>query len=592
MRIPEDRIDAVRTAADIVSVVQEYVTLRKRGQNYFGICPFHEEKTPSFSVHPGRQIFHCFGCGKGGNVISFLMEIERISFVEAVQRLAEKFGIPLPVVQDEGEGPSESELLTRANGLAKDYFHRQLKQAGTPGARAAREYLKSRRYTDEVVDRFTLGYAPDGWENLAAEARKSGLSQGTFLKAGLLKEGKERGKPYDTFRHRLIFPIRNLSGRVIGFGGRRLREETEGPDSAKYINSPETAVYRKGRELYGLWEARNEIRRRELAVIVEGYTDAVSLTTADVDIVVASLGTSLTDGQAALLHRFTEHAVLMYDSDEAGLAAARRAVDVLVEAGITPRIVILPEGDDPDSYVQREGGEAVWKQINEAKSAVDFQLLLAERRKTPPAKAAKELVATAAKIRSPIEQELFLKETAEKTGISLDSLLRELPRRRTATMRSGTDREAWPRETVETYLTRVLIRQPGIREEIFEEWSPEDMSDRKLKEIVTVLHAQWNEGQHREPETLLDRFPDAPERDFISSCLSDEQNGDDPKQLDLDRREARDCLRRMELDRVKAEIAVVKREMAKEPDKLDLMTRIRTLTEKQEKLKTELRSPN
>ena len=229
----------LRAVTDIVSVVQQYVSLKKKGQNYFGLCPFHQENSPSFSVHPGRGIFRCFGCGKGGNVFGFLMEVERITFFEAVKLLAEKAGIKLPTYKEAtDEGPSESELLIRGNGMAKDFFHQQLINAKSAGAQDAKAYLAGRGYGNDVIERFTLGYAPDAWESLAEHARASNFPLPVLVKAGLLKEGSQTGKPYDAFRHRVMFPIRNLAGRVIGFGGRRLREEAEGPDSAKYINSP------------------------------------------------------------------------------------------------------------------------------------------------------------------------------------------------------------------------------------------------------------------------------------------------------------------------------------------------------------------
>ncbi|MFH1010359.1 MAG: CHC2 zinc finger domain-containing protein, partial [bacterium] len=254
MPLSPETIQEVRQATNIVDLVGQYVTLRLRGHNHFGLCPFHEEKTPSFAVHADRQIFRCFGCGTGGNVFGFLMEIEKISFIEAVRMLAQKAGIALPRYDERTEeGPSEAELLAKANTLARDFFHQQLLARSTTGAREAYDYLMGRGYTPEVISKYMIGYAPAGWDALASHARTKGLDLGIFIRAGLLKEGRESGRPYDAFRHRLMFPIRNLSGRVIAFGGRRLSEEGDEANEAKYINSSETAIYQKGRELFGLW---------------------------------------------------------------------------------------------------------------------------------------------------------------------------------------------------------------------------------------------------------------------------------------------------------------------------------------------------
>jgi DNA primase len=267
-----------------------------------------------------------------------------------------------------------------------------------------------------------------------------------MIKAGLLKEGRETGRPYDAFRDRIMFPIRNLSGRVIAFGGRRLHDEKDGEPSAKYVNSPETSVYSKGRELFGLWEARNEIRRQDRAIIVEGYTDAISLVAAGIPIVCASLGTSLTENQARLIKRFTQNVYVLYDGDDAGLNAAKRASDILLTVGTSPRVLILPEDEDPDSFVKKRGSEAVWEIFNHAPSPVEFQLHLARRAKIPAAQTAKDLVQSAANILSPVEQETFLREVSSKTGISMDALLRELARNRTkpAAQPQQQRSEIWP----------------------------------------------------------------------------------------------------------------------------------------------------
>jgi DNA primase len=566
VRIPEDKIEDVRAATDILSVVQSYVTLKKRGQNYFGLCPFHQENTPSFAVNPGRQIFRCFGCGRGGNVFAFIMELERISFVEAVRMLAEKAGIELPAPRaDEREAASETDELVRANGMARDFFHQQLADGTSAGAEESRRYLNARGYGKEVIERYLLGYAPDSWDALAQHAHAAGISHSILLQAGLLKEGKEKNRPYDAFRHRIMFPIRNLSGRVIAFGGRRLREE----ESAKYINSPETAVYRKGRELFGLWEARNEIRTRGEAILVEGYTDCLSLVMAGVSVTVASLGTALTEQQARLVKRFTDKVYILYDGDDAGLGAARRAIDVLLAAGAAPQVLVLPEGEDPDSFVRKQGGEAIWKLRNDAFSPIEFQLFLMKRRNASTGDAVRELVASAALISSPVEQDVFLRDIAAKTAVSADALRRELARMRTPArvIEEMVPRGKWPLPSPLTALTRVLVRSTELRPLIFEKWTPADIADPHLAELLTELYREWQAENIREPQTLLDRFPESPMREFLAECLYEsEEDTDDERALEIDRKIALDCLNMLEADKLRALIAEKKRRLAEAPD--------------------------
>lgn len=586
MRIPEDKIEEIRVAADILAVVQEYVTLKKKGQNWFGLCPFHTEDTASFSVNPSRGIFKCFGCGRGGNVIGFLMEVERVSYVEAVRMLAQRLGIELPVYRG-GEGEeSDSDRLVRANGLARDFFHRQLVERKDAGAEQARAYLKARGYGKDVIERYLLGYAPDSWDALTEHARAAGIPLAVLTLAGLIKEGKEKNRPYDAFRHRIMFPIRNLAGRVIAFGGRRLREEE---DSPKYVNSPETPVYRKGRELFGLWEARDAIRRQDAAILVEGYTDCLSLVMAGVSIAVATLGTALTEQQARLIRRFTSSVFLLYDGDDAGRAAARRAVDVLLAVGVRPRVLMLPDGEDPDSFVQAQGGEAVWKLRNEAAlSPVEFQIALAKRDKTARGEAAKQLVASAALIASPVEQDVFLQEISAKTRISLDALRRELAHVQPAPRTARDDdipRGKWPEPGPFSTLLRVLVRRPELRGDVFQEWQPRDIADANLSQLANGLVAEWMRGDTSDAEHLLDEFPESPLREFIVDSLYETENAHgEERALEIDRQVAQDCLRALKADELRGEIRELKERLARE-DSPELLAQMQALLQQEKELR-------
>ena len=363
-RIPEELIDSIRSQADIVDVVSDYVTLRKAGKNYKGLCPFHDEKTPSFSVNPERQIYHCFGCGKGGNVFSFLMEHENVTFVEAVRHIARRLNITIPDTYREREAGSEAESLAQATRFAARFFHERLLNAGRDSI--VRRYTERRGLTEKTVKSFGLGYAPDSWNDLLNAARKQGIDAALLVKAGLAKTGEQR--TYDAFRKRLIFPIQAPSGRVVGFGGRALSDE----DQPKYLNSSESPIYRKSQVLYGLYQARDALRQRGRVLVVEGYMDLLGLYEQGVLGAVALCGTALTREQARLLARYGQQAFLVYDSDQAGVRATWRAIEPLVESGLWTRIVRLPEDYDPDSYVREHGPDGFMKLVDSADSIADF----------------------------------------------------------------------------------------------------------------------------------------------------------------------------------------------------------------------------
>ncbi len=351
MRIPEETIEAIRAAVDIVEVVGEYVSLRRRGANWFGLCPFHEEKTPSFSVNPRLGIFKCFGCGVGGDVFAFIQQIEGVNFAEAVHMLAERAGIPIPESEAETDDPRPA--LYHALRFAARFYFEQLSHPET--GRAARAYLKHRGIQPESVRRFGLGYAPDAWEALLQAATAAGIRPEVLEEAGLILPRRERGGYYDRFRHRLMFPIFSHTGRVVGFGGRLLASNSEQP---KYINTPETPVYHKGRILYGLYQARQALREQAEAILVEGYTDVITLHQAGITHAVATGGTALTPDQARLLARYVRRVVLLYDADTAGQQATLRSIELFLERGLSVYVVPLPPGEDPDSFVRAQGARA------------------------------------------------------------------------------------------------------------------------------------------------------------------------------------------------------------------------------------------
>jgi DNA primase len=368
----------VKTQADIVRVVGEYVRLKKSGQNFMGLCPFHSEKTPSFAVHPVKQIYHCFGCGVGGDVFSFVMALEKCEFPEAVRIVAEKCGIPIPKPRprspEEGRATQQRSALVEMHSVAGAFFARQLE--ATPEGKAARAYLEDRGLDASAIEQFGLGYAPSAGDALLRHLKQKYPEQLLELSGLCIRD--PGGRLYDRFRRRIIFPIANESGKVIAFGGRAL-----GDDLPKYLNSPETPIYSKSNVLYNLHRAKEPIRQRDFAVLVEGYMDTIAVARAGVGNVVASCGTSLAEQQTKLLVRFTRRVVVNYDPDVAGQAATERSLSLLLEQGFDVRVLALPAlGDrpaDPDLYIRQQGAEAYQKLLGGAPAYVDYLIARARQ---------------------------------------------------------------------------------------------------------------------------------------------------------------------------------------------------------------------
>lgn len=365
-RIPDELIDRIREAVDIVDVVSEHVQLTQRGRNFVGLCPFHDDHDPSLNVSQEKQIYKCFVCDAGGNVFSFLHDIEGISFVEAVRKVGGLVGIEIPQAGRTDADEEAFDAIYSVVDLARKYFHHLLTK--DPAGRVAKDYLASRGVTEESIHHFTLGYAPNRWDGFLRVATKRGHDVQVLEKAGLVVARREGSGYYDRFRHRVVWPIRAQTGRTVAFGARALDPD----EQAKYLNSPETPIYHKSNILYGLWEGRDAIRTEKRAIVVEGYMDHLALVQQGIQNVVATSGTAVTAQHGRLLKRFTEHAVLVFDGDSAGSAAAVRGVAPLIESGVDVRIVSLVDEHDPDSYVQSEGRDAFRGLVDNAMPAMDF----------------------------------------------------------------------------------------------------------------------------------------------------------------------------------------------------------------------------
>jgi DNA primase len=417
MRIPENKIEEIRSAANIVDVISGYVQLRKRGRNYIGLCPFHSEKTPSFTVSEEKQIYHCFGCHAGGNVFRFLMDYEKISFVEAVQELASQLGITVEYDSTPGdEKQTEQELLYDINTEAAKYFFNNLHNSEE--GEIARKYLQERKIKTQTMKTFGLGYALRGWENFLNFAKEKKLDLEKVTELGIvIKSDDERY--HDRFAGRLIFPIFSPNGRVVAFAGRILDEKEK---AAKYLNSPESLVYIKGRILYGLSFAKDEIRKLDKAILVEGYMDLISLYQSGIKNAVAVSGTSLTEEQVQLLSRYTKNVVLLFDADTAGIKAAMRSIELLLKKDIEVKIATLTGGEDPDSYINKYGKEKFEETISYAQNFLEYQSEYFEKEgmfedSAKMTESIRELVKSAALINDELKRNLLIKSIAKKFNL-------------------------------------------------------------------------------------------------------------------------------------------------------------------------------
>ncbi len=431
MSISKLTTDKVKERVDIVEVIGDYVPLKKKGQNLWACCPFHGEKTPSFSLSPTKQIYKCFGCGKAGDPIQFVMDIEGIGFQEAIRQLAGKYGIEVEeeanLSPEQNLEQSERESLFIAVNFAKDFFVKNLDTE--EGKSIGVSYFKERGFTSQIIQKFDLGYAMDGWDHFLKAAKSAGYQEEILLKAGLIlqKEG-EPERLYDRFRNRVTFTIHNVSGKAIGFGARILTKDKNQP---KYINSPETPIYHKSDVLYGMFQAKKAIRDQDNCYLVEGYTDVVSLHLSGIENVVASSGTSLTDGQIKMIRRFTNQVTVLYDGDSAGIKASLRGIDLLLEGGLNVKAVVFPDGEDPDSYSRKVGSQAFQEYLKvNSRDFIGFKIGLyqEEIEKDPIRKAGiiREVVQSIAKIPDPIIRSVYAKEASGLLGIEEEILHAEL----------------------------------------------------------------------------------------------------------------------------------------------------------------------
>lgn len=513
MYYPEELIEEVRTRNDIVEVISGYVRLQKKGSNYFGLCPFHNEKSPSFSVSPGKQMYYCFGCGAGGNVITFLMEYENQTFPEAVRTLAQRAGIALPEADDSKEArqaDSRRAKLLEINKEAAKYFYYQLRtERGSVGM----EYLRKRELSDETMNHFGLGYANKYSNDLIQYLKSKGYSEDLIRDAGLCNVDEKHGM-YDKFWNRVMFPIQDINHRVIGFGGRVM-----GDGKPKYLNSPETEIFDKSRNLYGLNFARTS--RKGNVILCEGYMDVIAMHQAGFTQAVASLGTAFTSGQASLLRRYANEILLSYDSDGAGVNAALRAIGILKEAGMIGRVINLEPYKDPDEFIKALGGEEFQKRLDHAENSFFFELRQLQKNydlSDPEQKTAfhREIARKLCTFSEEVERENYIEAVAQKYHISFENLRRLVGTYAAQTglaqpvirPKSGVQKKNTAAEGVKNsqkLLLTWLVEQPQLYRQISKYISPKDFTEGLYEKVADRLFEELEQGNIN-PASIISMF--------------------------------------------------------------------------------------
>ncbi len=539
-RFSENQVDEIRRSINIVHYISQYVQLKKAGVNYKGLCPFHQEKTPSFMVNPARQIYHCFGCHKGGNVYSFIQDYEKIDFGDALHRAADYAGVSLKEYRRDPEQESLFKKLYDLNRLAADFFKEKLAKSNTAGG-----YLSQRNLKPETVAAFELGYAPAGYESLLTELLRRGARPEEAAQLGLIQKRDEQQTYFDKFRHRLMFPFHHPSGNIIGFGGRKIDEEQQ----PKYLNSPESPVYQKGRILYGLHVAEEAIRSQGFAVLVEGYFDLLRLVDAEFKGAVASSGTAFTNAQAKLLSRYCREVFIAYDGDEAGQKAAIRSAQILEAEKMEATIVLFPDGHDPDSFVLKHGIRAFQKLLETQKNPFAFQIeKYLHDHPQPSIQEKEEFIREALgyikSLSNPLKAGLYVQMLSEKLQIHESFLLEQLPGGKPQQWKS----KAAPRRTEPESFKNIKVKsieeqaEAGIiglltggnaetRSLILEELHSEDFTGQLSGQIFRLVLDAIEETGRLDSGQILDYFQDEPEKQQQVAALFFQEFADEKRSV-------------------------------------------------------------
>ncbi|MDO5392278.1 MAG: DNA primase [Eubacteriales bacterium] len=537
MRYSDDIIEEVRVKNDIVDVISQYVKLQRKGSSYFGLCPFHNEKTPSFSVSPAKQMYYCFGCGAGGNVFTFIMEYENFSFGEALKFLADRAGVELPQIEYSKEAQAQANLrssLLEIQKAAASYFYYNLRREN---GKTAYHYLKNRGLSDETMKKFGLGYSDKYSDDLYQYLKKKGYSDELLLESGLFQADERKGI-YDKFWNRVIFPIMDVNSRVIGFGGRVMGEGTP-----KYLNSPETKIFDKSRNLYGLNIARTS--RKKQLIICEGYMDVISMHQAGFTNAVASLGTALTSGHASLIKRYTDEVLLLYDSDEAGVRAALRGIPILRSAGVKSKVVNLKPYKDPDEFIKAEGPERFEERLSKAMNSFLFIVQTRESQydlSDPQGKTDfyRDIAARLLEFEEELERNNYIEAIARKYGVGMEELkkmVNQLAMKGTAAQNYSRPREVRKKEGTresgveksQKLMLTWMVSYPQIFSVVEEFLSPEDFTTPLYHRVAKMLFQQAR-GEGINPAKLLNQFMDSQEQSEVASLFNATLHLESPKE--------------------------------------------------------------
>jgi len=578
---PQYFIDDLKTRADLVRIIQPYAAdLKKKGANWMACCPFHQEKTPSFSVNPAKGFYKCFGCGKGGTAFNFLMEMEGLNFPEAVRRVAEISGIMLPEpVDDEvyerskkqrDEKKQLADQVVELNQIALEFWEKEL-QGKSKAAKQARNYLLGRGISDEIQKQFRIGYSPDKWDGLLTVLRDFGADEKLIAQSGLVSVNEEKDRVFDRFRGRIMFPVHDVNGRPIAFGARAL-----GSDEPKYLNSPETPAYVKGEHLYGLFQSKDEIRKKKFAILVEGYLDLIALAQFGVTNVAASLGTAFTDAQAKLLHRFTDRVVINYDGDDAGLKAARRAIEHLLPQDLDVKVLVLPDGKDPDDFIRENGADSYNTQRGNALTFMRFALDASVKGRNlsnarQKAEAIEDFLPVIAAIRNNIQRRESFDQAMTFFHIDDAPLKRELwdslGKIHSGDVQAVTQkisRVARAKITVaERHLLELLVFDSELRDTIIPLLEPSDYENLATAELFEAFISIHNERQQIEPETLMNHVGDDETMlDLAHSLLTGKPQRDKNDSIDNVLNEAENCVFSLRNMAISNRITEISREAA------------------------------
>ena len=572
--IPDDVVEEVRARADIVDIVGQVVDLKKSGKEFKAKCPFHEERTPSFYVVPDKGFYKCFGCGQSGDVFTFVMERMGLDFVEAVKHVGKRAGVEVREVKTGRPEEDPDRPLYELNAFARQWFVDQLQDPEE--GRAARDYLAERGIDQETIERFGLGWAPDDWRALRNACAHHDFDDDLLLEVGLLNQSERAKQPYDRFRARVIFPIEAVSGKTVAFGGRLLGSDTS--DAPKYLNSPESPIYHKGRLLYGLSWGRHAVRREDSALVVEGYMDLVALAAAGFENVVATLGTSMTQEHARLLGRYSKKILLLFDSDRAGLKATFRAGDILLEAGLHPSVVTFPPGEDPDTLVRKEGPEALQAYLDDAVDVLDRKFQILDERGYFSGidrlrAAVDRLLPTLRAVADPTLRDIYISKVASRTEVKRETLEEEVrqeasipssapsrpsPRRRSAGPgRPSTRAPRLPAHEAERKLLLLMTRSADYVEKAGERLGKDDFRSSAYR---AVFEALLDDPELRAPSKGMD--PQA--------ASAFEKLLEDPEEIGHASRAFDDVVARIRVDAIDRQVA-------------DIMASIRATHEEAEK---------